>query len=95
MKKEILNIMASKNFMKRVEKLGIEPLSNIYINGNYDWLIFFNASDIRIAKGYVEELNRAYEGYIREIHLQEIMFSAQSWGITNPEINKLEDFFKV
>jgi len=95
MKKEILNLMSGKDFMKRVEKLGIEPLSNIYINGNYDWLIFFNAPDIRIAKGYVEELNRSYEGYISEIHLQEIMFSAQSWGITNPEINKLEDFFKV
>ena len=80
MKKEILNIMASKNFMKRIEKLGIEPLSNIYIHGNYDWVIFFNAPDIRLAKGYVEELNRSYEGYISEIHLQEIMFSAQSWG---------------
>jgi len=95
MNREILNIMSGKDFMKRIEKLGIESVSHIFINGNYDWLISFNAPDIRIAKGYVEELNRSYEGFISEIHLQECMFFLQSCGIINPEINKLEDFFKI
>ena len=95
MTKEILNIMAGKNFIKRIEKLGIESTSHSFINGNYDWIIFFNALDIKVAKGYAEELNRTYEGFLKEIHLQEIMFSLQSCGIINPEINKLENFFKV
>ncbi len=95
MKKEILNIMSGKDFMKRIEKSGIESLYHIFINGYYDWIIFFNAPDIRAAKGYVEELNRSYEGFISEIHLQESMFLLQSCGITNPDIKKLNDFFKV
>jgi DNA-binding Lrp family transcriptional regulator len=92
---KILEKMSRKDFMKRVEKLGIESLYHIFINGNYDWIISFNASDIKVAKGYVEELNRTYEGYIGEILLQEIMFSAQSSGMINPNIEKLKDFFKV
>ena len=95
MAREILDIMSRKDFMKRVEKLGIESLSHIFINGKYDWIISFNAPDITTAKRYVEELNRTYEGYIGEILLQEIMFSAQSSGIINPNIEKLKDFFKV
>jgi len=95
MAKEILDKMARKDFIKRVEKLGIESVSHMFINGNYDWIISFNASDIRVAKGYVEELNRTYEGHIGEILLQEIMFSAQKSGMVNPNIEKLKDFFKV
>ena len=95
MAKKILDITARKDFMKRVEKLGIESVSHMFINGNYDWIISFNAPDIRVAKVYVEELNRTYEGYLSEILLQEIMFSAQKSGMVNPNIEKLKDFFKV
>jgi hypothetical protein len=42
----------------------------------------FNASDIRTAKGYVEELNRTYEGYINEIYLNENIFSKSKIKIT-------------
>jgi hypothetical protein len=95
MKKDILEKMARKDFINRIEKLGIESLNHIFIHGNYDWIISFNAPDIRVAKGYIEELTRSYEDYISEIHLQEIMFTAQSSGITNPNIEKLKDFFQV
>ena len=93
--RKILDKISRKDFMKRVEKLGIESVSHIFINGNYDWIISFNAPDIKVAKAYVEELNRTYEGYISETLLQEIIFSAQSSGIINPNIEKLKDFFKV
>ena len=47
------------------------------------------------AKAFVEEINKLFEGYISEIHLIEKMFSAVSCGVTNPDIKKLNDFFKI
>ena len=55
---EILNKMSSKEFTKRIEKLGIQSLFQLFIHGYFDWFVMFNASDIKKAKGYVEELNR-------------------------------------
>ena len=95
MKKEILEKMSRKDFIKRVEALGVESLMHMYMNGVYDWLIYFNANDIRIAKNYVEELTRVYEGHISEIILQEVMFTAQNSGITNPNIEHINDFFEI
>ncbi len=94
MTKEILEKMARKDFMKRIEKLGIESIAHIYTNGVYDWIIYFNADDIRIAKTYVEVLNGTYEGYISDIILQEVIYMAQNSGITNPNIDQIRDFFK-
>ena len=91
--KEILEKMVIKNLTKRIEKLGIESLTQKYLNGVYDWLIYFNADDIRTAKIFVEELSRTYKGHIREIILQEVMFVAQNFGITNPNIEDIKDFF--
>ena len=95
MKKEILQKMARRDFMKRIEKLGVESLTHMYMNGVYDWLICFNAPDIRIAKNYVELLNRTYEGFVSEIVLQEVMYTAQNSGVTNPNIESIVDFFKI
>ena len=93
MTKEILDRMSRKDFMKRIEKLGVESLYHLFINGDYDWIICFNAADIIVAKRYLEELLRTYEGYISKIHLQEVMFSAQKCGIINPNIESLKDYF--
>jgi len=93
MTKEILDKISRKDFMKRIEKLGIESSYHLFINGDYDWIVCFNAADILIAKRYLEELLRTYEGYVSEIRLQEVMFSAQRCGIINPDIEKIKDFF--
>lgn len=95
MEEEILSKMSNKEFTKRIEKLGIQSLFQLFIHGYFDWLVMFNASDIKKAKGYVEELNRAYQGFIEEISLHEMMFPALYCGMINPEIEKVKDFFKV
>jgi hypothetical protein len=65
------------------------------MNGLYDWLIHFNAYDIKTAKNYVEELNRTYGDYISNITLQEIIYTVQISGITNPNIKQIKDFFRI
>ena len=75
--------------------MGVEFTNSIFTHGSYDWIIFFNAPDVRVAKGYVETFNKLYEGYISDIQLIEKMFTAVSCGVTNPDIKKLNDFFKI
>ena len=92
---ELINKIIKRDLGKKGKKLGIEITNSTYTHGIYDWLICFNATDMREAKGFVEEFNKMYEGYLSEIHLIEKMFSVVSCGITNPEIKKLNDFFKI
>jgi len=93
--KEAMNQIISRDIDDRAKKMGVEFINSIYLNGRYDWIICFTANDIRDAKKVVELYNELYEGFISEIHLNEEMFPVLSCGITNPEIKKLKDFFKV
>jgi len=93
--KEALNHIISREIGDRARKMGVEFIDSRLLNGRYDWVIYFNANDLRTAKAIVELYNELYDGFISEIHLNEVMFSVVSCGIKNPDIKKLEDFFKV
>ena len=92
--KELINNITTRKRADEVKKLGIDITNSIFTNGRFDWILCINAPDIRAAKGYVEIFNKIYEGYVSELHLVEKMFTAVSYGVTNPEIDKLNDFFK-
>lgn len=76
-------------------KLGVTIDSSFYVNGIYDWVICFNAPDIKQAKKFCESLNRMYQGFIKEIHLLEKMFPIKQCGIENPEIERLKEFHSI
>jgi len=92
---ETLDLIVGRDLASRVGKTGVEIITSSYMNGLYDWVVCFNATDIRVAKNLVETFNKLFEGYIIETHLLEEMFSTVSFGINNPEIEKFKDFFKV
>ncbi|MCJ7570436.1 MAG: Lrp/AsnC family transcriptional regulator [Candidatus Thermoplasmatota archaeon] len=92
---ELINKIINRDLAKKGKKIGIEMTNSFYTHGVYDWVICFNANDIREAKSFVEEFNKLYEGFVSEIQLLEKMFCAVSCGVTNPEIKKLKDFFKI
>lgn len=89
---ELINKIIKRELGKQS---GVEITDSIYTHGFYDWVIFINAPDIRDAKGFVEETNKIFEGFIAEIHLIEKMFTTVNCAVTNPEIEKLNDFFSV
>ncbi len=91
--KELIERIAKREISKKAQKIGIKIITSMYTNGVYDWLIYFNANNLKDAKRFVEDLNKTYQGYIDEIDLLEKMFITESFGIPNPEINKLRDFF--
>ena len=93
--KDIINQIVTRELANKVKKAGIEITNSFYTNGIYDWAIFFNAADLRDAKGFIEIFNTLYKGYVSDIDLLENMFSAVNCGTANPEIEKLKDFFRV
>ncbi len=92
--KEMIDKIIDRDLAKKAKKIGIEFSNSFYTHGSFDWVICFNANDIREAKTFIEIFNKLYEGYISETHLIENMFSAVRCGVTNPEIERLADFFK-
>ena len=91
--KELIEIITKREISKKAKKIGAKIITSIYTNGAFDWVICFNASNIRDAKRFVEDLNKSFEGYIDETILLEKMFITENSGIQNPEINKLKEFF--
>jgi len=91
--KNIIDKIVNRELVKKSKKVGIEIISSIYTNGVFDWVICFTAYNIKDAKGFVEEINISFKGYISELHLLEKMFSAEKCGISNPNIENLRDFF--
>jgi len=66
--------------------------NSYYVHGEYDWIITFTAENIKQAKKFCETLNKVYQGYIKELHLLETMFTIRRQGILNPETHKLKEF---
>ncbi len=84
--KEIINHIIKSEMEDSLKKMGVENIDSYYTHGTYDWIIHFNASDIRVAKAFIEEFNKSYGEYFSEIKLLEKMFTAKRSGTTNPEI---------
>ena len=91
--KDVIEKITKRDISKKATRLGVKIISSVYTNGVYDWLICFNANNIRDAKRFVEDLNKIFEGFIEEYILLEKMFTIENCGIQNPEINRLKEFF--
>ena len=92
---ELLDHIIKRERANEVRKMGVEITNSIFLHGSFDWILCFNAPNLKTAKGYIEIFNKFFEGYVSEVHLVEKMFTSISCGIENPDIEKLNDFFKV
>ncbi len=92
---ELLDHIITRERANEVRKMGIEITNSIFLHGTFDWILCFNAPDLKTAKRYIEIFNQFYEGYVSEVHLEEKMFATVSCGLENPDAKKLNYFFKV
>ena len=92
--KKVIDKIVNRELANEVSLIGIKIINSSFTNGFYDWVISFNAPSIRIAKIFVEKFNTIYEEFVSETHLLENIFPVVNSGITNPEINKLNNFLK-
>jgi len=90
---EIIDKIIDRELTKKSDGLKIDIVNSWYSTGAFDWVISFNAPEMKIAKRFVEVVAKLFEGYISDIQLIEELFPAQKCGIPNPEIDKLKEFF--
>ena len=73
----------------------LQNLYSLYTNGFFDWIIYFTAPDLKIARHFLDYVNKNYEGYVSDSHLLEVMFPMTKGGMTNPEIKELGNYFGI
>jgi DNA-binding Lrp family transcriptional regulator len=89
---ELVERIIKRDFSKKLNKFGVKIFSSIYTNGAFDWIICFNAKDIKEAKKVVEDFNKIYGGFISEVQLLEYMFVIEKCGISNPNPEGVKGF---
>ena len=90
---DAINKITKLTAEKRGREIGIDVLSVGYLHGRYDVAIVFTAENIIHAKRFKEILTNEVPNLIKEIELMEYVFLLRDSGITNPEIEKMREFF--
>ena len=52
--KDIIDKIVNRDLPKTVKKIGIEFTHSFLLNRDYDWMLFFNANDVKDAIAVVE-----------------------------------------
>jgi len=92
--KEKLNIILNREVPKQGEKIGVTVESSYFIHGMYDSLLFVTAKDTMHVKKYCDKLSFFLkEGYVKEIHILEVIFPIQVNGLNNPNMEEFLKFF--
>ena len=90
---DAINKITNLTMHKKGKEIGIDILSVGYMHGEYDVVIVFMADGIKNAKKFKEILISEAPNLIRKLNLMECVFLLRDGGITNPEIEKMREFF--
>ena len=91
----LIEKIVSRELKKKASKGDIQIINSIYTNGTFDWILRFIAPNIKHAKGFVEDFNKLFYGFLSESFLLEEMFNTEKCGIGNPEVEKIREFFTI
>jgi DNA-binding Lrp family transcriptional regulator len=72
--------------------LGVTIESLYFVHGEYDWILSFTASDIKMAKRFYETLLTTYPGVFERASLLETLVAVRDHHIANPNVKKLKEF---
>jgi len=93
--KEIIETVTNGGFRKITADINVTLMSSFYLNGIYDCLIMFQASDLGKAKQFCELANKTFTGYIAELSLLEVIFTNRNYGMINPEQEQIKEYFNL
>ena len=93
MSEKLVDILVKRLMKKIPQKQQVNLLNVLYINGQYDLMVMFTASDHAIARKYFDSLRIEYkEHLIEKPVIVDVNFSLLREGKINPEIEKLYEF---
>jgi len=93
--KKLVDDIIGRKMEKKANEIDVTITESLYTHGIYDYILCFEARNIRDAKKFCESVNRQFKGFIKEIHLLDGMFSVKKFGIENPEVEDLKNFFDL
>jgi len=92
--KDKLNIVLKRTLKDEAEKIGVHFRSSYFVHGIYDSLTLVTANDIGHVKEYCERLNILVQGgFVKEMHILEVLFPIEVNGIINPNMDEFLSFF--
>ena len=87
-----VDIITSRKLEDIVSGIGATIENSYYVNGEYDWIVTFTASNIVQAKKFCEALLSLHTDIIEKTILLETLFFIKDHYILNPESKKLREF---
>ena len=93
MSKELADLVIRRLVKKIPQKQHINLLNVLYINGQYDQIVMFTASNHAIARKYFDSLRKEYKEYLLEKPvIVDVSFILIAEGKSNPDVKRLYDF---
>ena len=93
MSKDLADLMTRRKSSHEPEKQNIRLINVFFVNGEYDCLIMFSASNHATARRYYDSLRIAYGEFLLEKPaIVDVNFALVREGKTNPELMKLYEF---
>jgi DNA-binding Lrp family transcriptional regulator len=79
-------------FKNEYTPMGITIVSSYYVNGEYDWMVIFTATDLIQAKKFSTLLFDHYPGMAEKVNLMQVIFTNREHYIPSPDQTKLREF---
>ena len=90
--KDVTEIILKREIEGSADKIDVSIDCSLYVNGKYDWIVFFTAKDIKQAKKFCQLMTTTYPEFINDMVLLEELFPLKQCGINNPDMKKLKEF---
>ena len=90
-----LDIIITSKLKAGMLELGINVECSYYLHGSYDWFLCVTAENIRQIKKFIEGFTQSFNDVISEIQIQEVIFPVEKNNFTNPNLEKIKDFFQI
>lgn len=92
MDEKTLESFMSESLQEVSSGIGVSLESIRFVQGEYDWILTFTASDIRQAKKFCETVLTSYPGVFMRMSLLETLVTVRKHHIANPNATKLKEF---
>ena len=90
---DLVNLLIGRITREEPRRQGVHLINLCYVNGEYDWLLKFSASDHAMARRYYDSIRLFYDEFLFEKPVMiDVNFCMVREGKNNPDMKKLYEF---
>jgi Lrp/AsnC family leucine-responsive transcriptional regulator len=91
----VLKRLQSSRENNFVENVNVKTIASFYVHGKYDWVAFFTAEDITLAKEFCNKIMKYYNKLLDDLELLEIVAPFRMDGFIIPTDVELKEIIKI